>query len=238
MPITSSRFWSITGKRECAVAMICGMNVSTGSLMSMKSTWARGTMMSRTCISETVSAPSMIESASASRRLREYAERSRCTSCSRSPGSRMSSDDRRSSRLGREGSFIAAGSFYRVRVTESHARQQPDLEALHALGFPFLFMLVAAQVQQAVQHEMSVMRGQRLALPARLARDNGVAEHHVAAPFLVWEGQYIGGVRLFSVLPVQPPGFGRADDAQSGLDRDQRGPFAQRSHSGQAAARH
>src|SRR6266850_1377482 len=164
MPITSSRFWSITGKRECAVAMICGMNFSTGSWMSMKSTCARGTMMSRTCISETVRAPSMIESASASSRLREYAERSRCTSCSRSPGSRMSSDDRRSSRLGREGSFIAAASFYRVRVTETRARQQPDLEARHALGFPFLFMLVAAI--------LSVREGQyvgRVPLPSVLA---------------------------------------------------------------------
>jgi hypothetical protein len=47
------------------------MNFSTGSLMSMKSTCARGIMMSRTCISETVSAPSMIDSASASSRLRE-----------------------------------------------------------------------------------------------------------------------------------------------------------------------
>jgi hypothetical protein len=70
-PITSSRFWSITGKRECAVAITARMNFSTGSWMSMKSTCARGIMMSRTCISDTVSAPSMIDSASASSRLRE-----------------------------------------------------------------------------------------------------------------------------------------------------------------------
>ena len=69
--MTSSRFWSITGKRECAVPMTRVTNVSTGSLMSMKSTCARGIMMSRTAISDTVSAPSMIESASASSRLRE-----------------------------------------------------------------------------------------------------------------------------------------------------------------------
>src|SRR5215510_3170421 len=229
MPITSSRFWSITGKRECAVEMTCGMNFSTGSLMSMKSTCARGTMMSRTCISETVSAPSMIESASASSRLREYAERSRSTSCSRSPGSRISSDDRRSSRLGREGSFIAAASFYRVRVTEARARQQPDLEALHALGFPFLFMLVAAQMQQAVQHEVRIMGGQHFPLRARLAGNHRMAQHHVAAVLPVWERQYVGGIRLLPVPPVQPASFGRADDAQRRLDGNERRPLSQRS---------
>ena len=67
--MTSSLFWSTTGKRECAVAITCGMNFSTGSLMSMKSTCARGIMMSRTCISDTVSAPSTIDSASASSRF-------------------------------------------------------------------------------------------------------------------------------------------------------------------------
>src|SRR6478672_8526551 len=238
MPITSSRFWSITGKRECAVAMICGMNLSTGSWMSMKSTWARGTMMSRTCISETVRAPSMIESASASSRLREYAERSRCTSCSRSPGSRISSDDRRSSRLGREGSFIAAASFYRVRVTEARARQQPDLEARHALGFPFLFMLVAAKMQQAVQHQVRVMRGERLSLRARLAGDHGMAQHHIAAVPVVREGQHVGRVGLVSVPLIQPAAFGGADDAQGRLYRYERRPPAKRPCAWKAAPRH
>src|SRR6185295_13758179 len=193
------------------------MNFSTGSLMSMKSTWARGTMMSRTCISETVSAPSIIESASASSRLREYAERSRCTSCSRSPGSRISSDDRRSSRLGRDGSFIAvtgcsygAGSFYRVRIAVARAREQADLRAFHALGFPFLFMLVAAQVQQTVQHEVGVVRRQGLALRARLAGDDRMAQHHVAAAVFVRKGQDVGRVRFVSVPLVQPSAFRRA----------------------------
>ena len=68
--MTSSRFSSITGKRECAVPITCGMNFSTGSLMSMTSICARGIMMSRTCISDTVSTPSIIDSASASSRLR------------------------------------------------------------------------------------------------------------------------------------------------------------------------
>src|SRR3954468_1311603 len=214
------------------------MNFSTGSLMSMKSTWARGTMMSRTCISETVRAPSMIESASASRRLREYAERSRCTSCSRSPGSRMSSEDRRSSRLGREGSFIAAGSFYRVRVTEAHARQQPDLEAFHALRFPFLFMLVALQMQQAVQHQVRIMRGERLSLLARLAGDHRVAKHHVAAVLCVRKGQHIGRLGVLSVLPVQPAALGGADDAQGRRGWEKPSPFPQGTGARQSSPAH
>src|SRR6185503_12872685 len=217
--------------------MICGMNFSTGSWISMKSTWARGTMMSRTCISETVSAPSMIESASASSRLREYAERKRCTSCSRSPGSRMSSDDRRSSRLGREGSFIAAGSFYRVRITEARACEQAYFLARHALGFPFLFMLVAAQVQQAVQHHVSIVRGEGLALCARLAGDDGMAEHQVAAALFVRKRQNVGRVCFFSVLPVQPLALPGSDNAQGGIQRNQRGPFAERRGARQATAR-
>ncbi len=68
--MTWSRSRSITGKRECAVAMTCGMNLSGGSLMSMTSICARGIMTSRTLVSETWSAPSIIVSASASSRLR------------------------------------------------------------------------------------------------------------------------------------------------------------------------
>src|SRR5262245_2895037 len=238
MPITSSRFWSITGKRECAVEMTCGMNFSTGSLISMKSTCARGTMMSRTCISETVSAPSMIDSASASSRLREYAERSRSTSCSRSPGSRMSSDDRRSSRLGRDGSFIGAASFYRVRVTETGAREQADLFAFHALGFPFLFMLVATQVQQAVQHQVRVVGAEIFALHARFPRDDGMAQHHVALVLFVLERQHVGRVIPAPERSVEPPAFARPDDAQRDLERHEARPLAQRPCAWKAAPPH
>src|SRR6185436_8822576 len=158
--------------------------------MSMKSTCARGIMMSRTAISDTVSAPSMIDSASASSRLREYAERSSCASSARSPGSRMISAERRSSRLGRDGSFMPVDSFYRVRITESGAPQDADLARFHARGIPFLFMPVAAQVQYAVHHEMRVMRGHTLALRPGLAPDHRVAEHDVAA----LEAEHVGRV--------------------------------------------
>src|SRR5256714_9895486 len=177
MPITSSRFWSITGKRECAVDITRGMKVSTGSLMSMKSTWARGIMMSRTCISETVSAPSMIDSASASSRFLEYAERKSCTSCSRSFGSRMMSAERRASRLRRAGSFMPARSFYRVGVGEAEAAQQADFARFHLARARFRVMPVAAQMQHAMQHEVRVMRGDALSLGTRFAHDERMAEH-------------------------------------------------------------
>jgi len=69
--MTSSRFWSITGKRECAVEITCGIKI-LHRLVDVDHVHLRaGIMMSRTCISETVSAPSMIDIASASSRLRE-----------------------------------------------------------------------------------------------------------------------------------------------------------------------
>jgi hypothetical protein len=50
-----SRRWR--GKRECAVEIDdLGHEIPAASLMSITSIWARGIMMSRTCISETVSA--------------------------------------------------------------------------------------------------------------------------------------------------------------------------------------
>src|SRR5687767_14432365 len=232
--MTSSRFWSITGKRECAVAISCFTNVSTGSLMSMKSTCARGTMMSRTAISETVSAPSMIESASASSRLREYAALRSCASSLRSPGSRMMSADRRSRRLGRDGSFMPVDSFYRVRILHPEPAQKRDLARFHARGIPFLFMVVAAQMQAAVHHQMSVMGGEALRLRARFAPDHGMAEHDVAAR----EGEHVGRAILPAVAPVQAPAFGRAHDPER--ERGGAGgarPLPQRGGRGHAAAR-
>src|ERR1043165_671465 len=221
MPMTSSRFWSITGKSECAVAMICGMNFSTGSWMSMKSTCARGIMMSRTCISETVSAPSMIDRASASSRLRAYAERSRRVSSPRSPGSRRMSADRRSSSLGRLGSFIRGGiSFYRVGVAESQAPQQADLARFHARCIPFLFMVVSAGVQRAVNHQMRVMRAQRFAQLLGFLPDHGIAEHHVSR----MERQHVRRFVLAPVSPVQEKAFLSADDPQR--DSGELGPPA------------
>src|SRR5579859_299176 len=193
--------------------MSLGMKLSIGSWMSMKSTCARGIMMSRTCISETLSAPSMMESASASSRLREYAERKSSTSCSRSLGSRIKSAERRSSRLGRAGSFIRERSFYRVGIGEAEPAQQPDFARFHAARACFVIVRVPAQVQHAVQHEMRIVRANCFSLRARLAHDHGMAQHDVAAAS-VQETEHVGRVVSLSELAVQPPAFARADDAQ------------------------
>src|SRR5919109_2632490 len=148
--------------------------------MSMKSTCARGTMMSRTCISETVRAPSMIDIASASSRFREYAERRSCTSCSRSPGSRRMNAESRSSRLGREGSFMSAFSFYRVGICETEPAQDANFVSLHALGIPFPFVIMAHQVQHAVHHQVRVVMSDGFTLRTRLARDHRMAKHDIA----------------------------------------------------------
>ena len=101
--MTSSRFSPVTGKRECAVSIALAVMAAAVSSIEIASIWARGTMMSRTCISDTANAPSMMERASASSRLRSKAECSNAMSCSRSSGSRISSAERRSSSDGRLG---------------------------------------------------------------------------------------------------------------------------------------
>src|SRR5512146_614817 len=151
------------------------MKVSIGSLMSITSNWERGTMMSPTCISETFSAPSMIDSGSASSRLRWWAERSSVISCSRSSGSRSSSAERRSSRLGRDGSFMRVASFYRVGVVESETAQNADLGPFHARGMRLLLVVVALQVQHAVHHQVGVVRREGFSLLQRFARDDRMA---------------------------------------------------------------
>jgi hypothetical protein len=103
MPMTSSRFSPVTGKRECAVSIALAVMAVAESATGITSICARGIMMSRTCMSETASAPSMMERASASSRLRSKAECSSAISCSRSSGSRISSAERRSSSDGRLG---------------------------------------------------------------------------------------------------------------------------------------
>src|SRR5260221_3873275 len=219
--------------------MILGMKVSIGSLMSMKSTCARGIMMSRTCISETLSAPSMMESASASSRLREYAERKSSTSCSRSLGSRIRSAERRSSRLGRAGSFIRARSFYRVGIGEADAPQYADFARLHLARACFVMMPVAAQVQHAVHHQVRVVRQEAFVLCTRVARDHRMAQHDVADP-AVGEAQHVGRACALAEALVEESALAAADDAQRDVAR-RRGaarPLAQCRGSRHAAARH
>ena len=92
-----------------AVSITKGMNLSGESSMSITSICERGIMMSRACISDTCSTPSIIASASASIRLRSYAVWRSWISCSLSSGSRISSAPIRSSQVGLGESSINDG---------------------------------------------------------------------------------------------------------------------------------
>src|SRR5436190_2123735 len=222
MPITSSRLRSMTGKRECAVEMTCGMNFSTGSCRSMTSIWARGIMMSRTCISETLSAPSIMERASASSRLRSYAECSRRARLSRSSGSRRMSAERRSSNVGREGSFtwgesggsaILCANRHCVRIGIAEPREDRNLAFFHALRVAQPFVTVAAQVQYCVHDQVRVVRPKRLLLATRLAGHDGMAKHDVAAI----EREHVGRAIGAAIGAVQAPAFCRSHYPQRDL---------------------
>src|SRR6266581_6312603 len=152
-------------------------------------------IMSRTCISESCSAPSIIDRASASRRFLSNAECSSLSSCSRSSGSRISSAESRSSkeglsdssmfaaRLGATGSLTRAresspGRVVGIRITEFG-------EKLLFLGFHTRSVapskvIVALQVQQRVHRQVREMRFHRLALGKRFAGDHGGAKNDVA----------------------------------------------------------
>ena len=63
-------------------------------------------------------------------------------------------------------------------------------------GVARALVVQAVQVQHAVHHQVRVVRVERLALRARLARDHRVAQHDVAAQrrVVVGEGEHVGGV--------------------------------------------
>src|SRR2546430_3955157 len=211
--MTSSRFLSMTGKRECAVAITCGMNLSGVSLTSIMSICERGTMMSRTCISETCSAPSIIDRASPSRRFLSKAECSSLSSCSRSSGSRMSRAESRSSSEGLfDSSMFAAGpgdkrspvqawesspgSVVGIRITEFGEKLL--FQRFHAFGVAPSEVIVALQVQKRVNRKVCKMRFHRLALDERFAGDHGGAKDDVALHYAAAQGvgktQHVGSI--------------------------------------------
>ena len=55
--------------------------------------------------------------------------------------------------------------------------------------------------------QVRVVRGQRLALRARLARDHRMAQHHVAPAAAVGKRQNVGGFSLLAEGCVQPAAF-------------------------------
>src|SRR5205809_6656487 len=210
--MTSSRFLSMTGNRECAGAITCGMNLSGVSLTSIMSICARGTMMSRTCISETCSAPSIIDRASPSRRFLAKAECDSLSSCSRSSGSRMSSAESRSSSEGLfDSSMFAAawrhelaaqawesspGSVVGIRITEFGKKLL--FQGFHARSVTPPKVIVALQVQKRVDRQVRKMRFHRLALRERFSSDHGGAKDdvalHQAVPQRVGKTQHVGGI--------------------------------------------
>src|SRR5437879_3399513 len=236
--MTSSRFLSMTGKRECAVAITCGMNLSGVSLTSIMSICARGTMMSRTCISETCSAPSIIDRASPSRRFLSKAECSSLSSCSRSSGSRMSSAESRSSSEGLfDSSMFAAepgatssltrawesspGSVVGIRITEFGEKLL--FQAFHARRVTRPEVIVALQVQERVNRQVSKMRFHRLALDERFAGDHRSAKDDVAldpaAPQRIGKTQHVGGIVAAPIAAVERASFDGSYNPHGDLGR-------------------
>src|SRR5216117_2634604 len=236
--MTSSRFLSMTGKRECAVAITCGMNLSGVSLMSIMSICARGTMMSRTCISETCKAPSIIDRASPSRRFLSKAECSSLSSCSRSSGSRMSSAESRSSSEGLlDSSMLAAGwrlgaGFTQpgdssseivvgIRITEFG--EELLFQRFHACGVAPPEVIVALEVQQRVNRQVRKMRLHRFSLGERFTGNHwGTKDDvalHQAAPQSVGKAQHVGRIVAMAIATVENPGFRRSDDPHGDLGR-------------------
>ena len=185
MPTTSSLISPITGKRECFVSMISGMNSGGASSIDTQSICARGIMMSRTVVSDTDSTPSIIDSASASSRRRSNAPRSSAISSSRSSGSRVRNADSRSSSVGLssgESSGVAIeDSPSRVRIAVAEAAQQRDLPRLHAARVVVALVVVALQVQHAVDHQVRVVRSQA-SCAARAPRSRTTGAHSTMSP--------------------------------------------------------
>src|SRR5712691_540220 len=216
--MTSSRFLSMTGKRECAVAITCGMNLSGVSL--------------------TCSAPSIIDRASPSRRFLAKAECSSLSSCSRSSGSRISSAESRSSSEGLfDSSMFAAGpgatrsltqawesspgSVVGIRITEFGEKLL--FQGFHARSVAPPKVIVALQVEKRVNRQVRKVRFHRLALGERFAGDHrgakdDVALHHAASQD-IGKTQHVGGMVATPIAAVENPRFGRADYPHRDLGR-------------------
>jgi hypothetical protein len=116
---------------------------------------------------------------------------------------------------------MRAASFYSVGVAQAEAGKDSRFGALHARRRSFLHMIEAAQMQHPVDHEMGIVRRERLVLLPGLSRDNRVAEHDVSVqgPAPVAEAENVGRVVARPESPVQPPALGRAHYAQGHFER-------------------
>src|SRR3989338_4499888 len=194
----------------------------------------RGTMMSRTCRSATWIAPSTMARASLSSSLFWWASRSSARSSWRFFGSwakawgifpsqdfcplldRSSLMRVYSVSLARWWSFVVG-----VGVGMTQLGEQLLFQAFHFEGFGFVHMVIAEQVQAAVDDQMSPVGVQGLALFGRFAGDHCDADHQVAEQRdiqqFIWhigrKGQHVGRIVLVPVGAVQFAGFRFVDQA-------------------------
>ena len=195
--------------------------------------------MSRTVVSDTDSTPSIIDSASPSTSLRSKAPRMMATRSSRSSGSRISSAESRSSSVGLSwpGSFLSSSmgswaSARGVRVGEPEGGQDRGFPRLHHRGVGVPFVVESLQVQHAVDNQVRVMVGERLALRGRLPPHDRRAEHDVAGArmlVIVHEGEDVRRVVLAAEFGVERAALDRVDEAHR---RRSRRPAARRGPSG------
>src|SRR5687768_10830903 len=216
MPTIWSRSSPITGKREWPDSITAGSSCCGPESRSSTTICDRGTMMSRTCWSPTRSTPWIICMASASTMPPRAAARIASTSSARSRG--PSFVRRRSQPL----PFPLAANSASVRIRDADAREQPPLAAFHALRVPCAQVVEADQVQRPVHDHVGPVRGERLALLARLARDDRRADHDVAdlpAAELRRRGkrQNVRRARAAAPALVELPALALADDADAEL---------------------
>src|SRR5690606_35005472 len=227
MPSTSSMLSPITGKRECAASMTEGRNSRGVWAALMVLICDRGIMMSRTCISATCKAPSMIASASTTRTSLRWASRSSSSSSWRLRGSwtkawvSLSSQDfcpvlDRSSFMGCYSSLFN----FKVGIGDAQFGQQLAFQCFHGLGFVLFNVVMTQQMQAAMDDHMGPVCLRRLALLGGFPVDHGHADDQITQQRdlqfrgqVSGEGQHIGGVVPVPVLTVQCLAFFGIDQA-------------------------
>jgi hypothetical protein len=135
---------------------------------------------------------------------------------------------------GRAHTALAASAGRLVRIAIAEAAKQRDLARFHPRGVVAAFVIVALQMQHAVDDEMREMRPHRLPLRSRLPRHDRHAHDDVAGPrddVIVHERQDVRRVVAGAIPGVEPAGLAGADEAQRDDEAARRGgedPAAQR----------
>ena len=94
--------------------------------------------------------------------------------------------------------------------------EQRALAGFHRGRVGGALVVVALQVQHAVDHQMGAVRGAASCPVRRFAADHGHAQHDVAdarLPLIVHEGQHVGRVVLAAVFGVERAALDRVDEA-------------------------